>query len=57
MVPVTSRHCQRKTRTVVKTLKIDFIQQQSPKGKRDLSIELGFIPNTVWTSGNLKLRR
>ena len=33
-------------------VKRDFVQELSQWGKRDLSIVLGLVPNTAWTSEN-----
>ena len=41
---------------VVKAVKTDFTQELLRLGKRELSIELGPIPNTAWASGDLEPR-
>lgn len=42
--------------TDVKVVKIDFIQNLLQEGKKVSSMELGLIPNTVRTSGDLQSR-
>ena len=38
--------------TVVKEVKTDFIQELLQQRKRNLTIELGSVPNTTGTSGD-----